>query len=446
MLAVRHRGRTGPVRTRAAGLPAPDERRVAGISELPEAADPAAHGLDASRLRRAGDYLGRYVDAGKLPGWQLVIARGGAVVWHECRGLADVGAGVPVRADTVWQLRSMTKPVTSVAAMILYEEGAFGLDDPIDRWLPEFGAPRVYRYGSPQDMGTVPSPEPIRVRHLLTHTAGLSYGFHEVHPVDALYRAAEEEPGWAGADLAARCRRWAAMPLVYEPGTRWLYSVATDVLGRLVEVASGRRLDEFFAERILGPLKMTDTAFWADGDRGRRLAAVYALDPAGGGLARDDAARAQGASPPAFLSGGGGLTGSAGDYHRFTQFLLRGGELDGVRLLGPRTVALMFANHLPAGASYAELQPEPPAWQRAPGLGFGLGFGVVTDPPAAGSPASAGTGFWSGALNTEFFADPAEDLAAMLFTQVTPYGAVPLQRDLAQLVYPAVTGRGRAAV
>jgi CubicO group peptidase (beta-lactamase class C family) len=393
--------------------------------------------MDAARLARAGDYLGRYLDEGKLAGWQLVVARGGAIVWHECRGLADAEAGTPLRPDTIWRLHSMTKPVTAVAALILYEEGAFALGDPVARWLPEFASPRVYRYGPPQGPGTAPSPEPIRVRHLLTHTAGLTYSFHQVHPVDALYRDAQDEPGWADADLAARCQRWAALPLVYVPGTRWLYSIASDVLGRLIEVVSGQPLDEFFAARIFGPLGMSDTAFWAAGERRMRLPAVHALDPTGK-LIRDEAAAAHGVGPPTFLSGGGGLVGSAADYHRFTQFLLRRGELDGVRLLGARTVDLMFRNHLPGGASYTELQPEPPAWESAPGIGFGLGLGVITDPVAAGSPASPGTGFWSGALNTEFFADPAQDLAAMLFTQLMPYDALPLRRELVQLIYPAL--------
>ena len=409
------------------------------MSELPEPVDPIRYGMDAGRLRRAGGYLGRYIDDGLLAGWQLVVARGGAVVWHERRGLADIEAGTPVRPDTLWRLRSMTKPVTAVAAMMLYEAGAFALDDPVGRWLPEFASPRVYQFGPPQSPGTAPSPEPVRVRHLLTHTAGLSYDFHHVHPVDALYRAAEEEPGWADADLAARCQRWASIPLLYVPGTGWTYSVASDVLGRLVEVIGGQRLDEFFAQRIFGPLGMTDTGFWADGERATRLAAAYGRDPADGKLVRDDAETAQGTKPPAFLSGGGGLVGSAADYHRFTQFLVRGGELDGVRLLGARTVDLMFRNHLPGGASYAALQPGPPAWPPAPGLGFGLGLAVVADPVAAGTPAAVGTGFWSGALNTEFFVDPADDLVAMVFTQLTPYGALPLQPELAQLVCTALT-------
>jgi CubicO group peptidase (beta-lactamase class C family) len=410
------------------------------MSAVPEPSDPGSYGLDGERLARAGDYLGRYVDEGKLAGWQLVVARGGAVVWHECRGLADIEAGVPVRPDTIWQLRSMTKPVTSVAALMLYEAGEFALDDPVARWLPAFASPRVYAYGPPFAPATVPSPEPIRVRHLLTHTAGLTYGFHYVHPVDALYRAAEEEPGWADAGLAARCDRWAAIPLAYVPGTRWMYSVAVDVLGRLVEVVSGQSLDDFFEERIFRPLGMTDTSFLAKGERAARVAVAYTSDQATGKLTRDDAATARGTEPRAFLSGGGGLVSSAGDYHRFTQFLLRGGELDGVRLLGARTVERMFRNHLPGGASYTELQPQPPAWQPVPGLGFGLGLAVVTDSVASGSAASAGTGFWSGALNTEFFADPIEDLAAMLFTQLSTYGQVPLQRDLAQLVYASLTG------
>ena len=411
------------------------------MSELPESADPSRYGLDTEHLRRAGDYLGRYIDGGVLAGWQLVVARGGAVVWHERRGLADIESGTRVRPDTLWRLHSMTKPVTAVAAMMLYEAGEFALDDPLDRWLPEFASPRVYQFGPPQRPGTTPSPEPIRIRHLLTHTAGLSYGFHHVHPVDALYRAAEDEPGWANADLAARCRRWASIPLLYVPGTGWTYSVASDVLGRLVEVVSGQRLDDYFTQRIFGPLGMTDTGFWAAGECATRLATAYMRDPADGKLVRDDAETAQGTRPPAFLSGGGGLVGSAADYHRFTQFLVRGGELDGVRLLGARTVDLMFRNHLRGDASYTALQPAPPSWPPAPGLGFGLGLAVVTDPAAAGTPASAGTGFWSGALNTEFFVDPADDLVVLFFTQLTPYGAVPLQRELAQLVCTALTPR-----
>jgi CubicO group peptidase (beta-lactamase class C family) len=409
------------------------------VGELLEPADPGRYGMDAGQLRRAGDYLGRYIDDGLLAGWQLVVASGGAVVWHERRGLADVAAGTPVRPDTLWRLHSMTKPITAVAAMMLYESGAFALDDPVERWLPEFASPRVYQYGPPQWPGTAPSPEPIRIRHLLTHTAGLTYGFHHVHPVDALYRAAEEEPGWADADLATRCQRWASMPLLYVPGTRWTYSVASDVLGRLIEVVSGQPLDGFFEQRIFGPLGMIDTGFWAAGERATRLAAVYERDPADGKLISDDVVGARATKPPAFLSGGGGLIGSAADYHRFTQFLVRHGELDGVRLLGARTLDLMFRNQLPAGASYTALQPQPPAWPPTPGLGFGLGLAVVTDPAAAGTPASAGTGFWSGALNTEFFADPGDDLTAMFFTQLSPYGALPLRHELAQLICAART-------
>jgi CubicO group peptidase (beta-lactamase class C family) len=410
------------------------------VSEWPEADDPEVCGLDAGRLARAGDYLGRYVDEGKLAGWQLVVARGGSVVWHQCRGLADIEAGTPVTPQTLWRLKSMTKPVTAVAALMLVEAGTFALDDPIGQWLPEFAEPRVYQYGPPAEPGTVPAAAPILVRHLLTHTAGLTYNFHYVHPVDALYRAVEDEPGWAGADLAARSERWAAIPLLYEPGTHWNYSVATDVLGRLVEVASGLSLDQFFAQRIFGPLGMTDTSFWAAGPRAGRLAAVYARHPETGALVRDEAAEAAGLKPPAWFSGGGGLVGSAADYHRFTQMLLHGGELDGARLLAPRTVQLMFRNHLPGGAAFTDLMPAPPTWPPAPGLGFGLGLGVVSDPVAAGSPASVGTGYWSGALNTEFFADPEQDLAAMLFTQLNPYGLLPLQRELVQLVYAALTG------
>ena len=244
----------------------------------------------------------------------------------------------------------MTKPITSVAAMMLYEEGAFELKDPIHRYLPEFRHMRVFTGGSAIAPVTVPATEPIRVWHLLTHTAGLTYGFHHAHPVDGIYRKAGFEWGApADRDLAECCARWAELPLVFEPGSRWNYSVATDVLGRLVEVLSGQTLDAFFAERIFGPLGMTDTSFSVREDDLGRLAALYVPPPGTREILRYDAMGAAITKPPVFLSGGGGLVSTAHDYHRFTEMLRRGGELDGVRLLGPRTVRYMGTNHLPGG-------------------------------------------------------------------------------------------------
>src|SRR6185312_11238601 len=269
-------------------------------------------------------------------------------------------AGRPVEVDTLWRIFSMTTPVTSVAAMMLFEEGAFDLTDPIARWLPEFAQPRVYIKGSALNPLSEPAIEPIRLWHLLTHTSGLTYGFHHAHPVDEMYRAAGHEWGAPpGADLAESTAQWAAMPLVFQPGSEWNYGVSTDVLGRLVEVISGLPLDEFLQQRVFGPLGMTDTSFGLrEGDDPSTLARLYApvrRDPLGPpvGIQPLDALGNGFLSKPKYLSGGGGLVSTAADYLRFVEMLRRGGEHDGGRLLGPRTVAHMTRNHLPGNADLA---------------------------------------------------------------------------------------------
>jgi CubicO group peptidase (beta-lactamase class C family) len=331
----------------------------------------------------------------------------------------------------------MTKAITSVAAMILYEEGAYLLTDPIANWLPEFAEPRVYVKGSSLRPVTEPATEPIRVWHLLTHTAGLTYGFHYANPVDALYRAAGHEWGTpAGADLAECVRQWASLPLVFQPGAEWNYSVATDVLGRLVEVVSGQPLDAFFADRIFTPLGMTETAFWTE-ETGR-LAALYLPEPKTKRAVRSNAFGALGTKPPDCLSGGGGLVSTAADYHRFTQMLLRGGELDGVRLLAPRTVALMASNHLPG---HVDLEAYGrPLFAEIPfdGYGFGLGFSVLEDPVKARTLASAGEFAWGGAASTAFWIDPDEDLTVAFYTQLLPSSTHRIRQQLRQLVYQAM--------
>jgi len=246
------------------------------MSVLKPEVDPAEVGLDAQRLQRIDRHFARYVDDGRLPGWLVTVSRRGRLAHVSCYGSRDLEAGLPVKPDTLWRIYSMTKPVTSVAAMMLYEEGAFELSDPVSRFIPAFADVRVYAGGADQRPVTVPAAEPVRIWHLLTHTSGLTYGFLRAHPVDARYRAAGFE--WsvpAGMDLATACEAWASFPLLFQPGTEWNYSVATDVLGRVVEVASGQRLDEFFAARILGPLGMTDTAFYAGDEGADRLAALY---------------------------------------------------------------------------------------------------------------------------------------------------------------------------
>jgi CubicO group peptidase (beta-lactamase class C family) len=338
----------------------------------------------------------------------------------------------------------MTKPITSVAAMLLYGEGAVALTDPVSAFIPSFADVRVYVGGSDLRPVTVPATEPVRVWHLLTHTAGLTYGFHRSHPVDALYRAAGFEWGSPrDVDLAQACDLWAGLPLLFQPGTEWNYSVATDVLGRVVEVASGQRLDEFFADRIFGPLGMTDTAFWAEPAAQPRLAALYGPGP-DGQAARLDVLGRWVLKEPRMLVGGGGLVSTAADYDRFTQMLLHrpgspAGELDGSRLLSPRTVAYMARNHLPGGVDLETFGR--PLFAETPfrGVGFGLGFGVLIDPVPGKVVGSAGEISWGGAASTAFWVDQAADLTVSFFTQLLPSSTHPIRSQLRQLVYQALT-------
>jgi CubicO group peptidase (beta-lactamase class C family) len=413
------------------------------VTELKAEADPAEVGLDPGRLDRLDRHYRRYVDDGRLPGWLITVSRHGRLAHVSCYGSRDVEAGLPVETSTLWRIFSMTKPVTSVAAMMLYEEGAFELTDLVSAFIPSFSDVRVYAGGPDANPLTVPATEPVRIWHLLTHTSGLTSGFHHAHPVDSRYRQAGFE--WVhprGMDLAQSVDAWAAQPLLFQPGTEWNYSVATDVLGRVVEVVSGQSLEEFFASRILRPLGMGDTAFWAaDADAGR-LGPVYGPGP-DGGLARLETMSKGGMRRPEMLSGGAGLVSTAGDYHRFTQMLLGlpgspAGELDGVRLLGPRTVAYMTRNHLPGGADLDTFGR--PIDARAPqrGVGFGLGFAVVIDPAARKTLGSEGEYSWGGAASTAFFVDPAEKLTASFYTQFMPTSAYAVRPQLRQMIYQAV--------
>ena len=413
------------------------------MSGLTVEVDPAEVGLDQDRLSRIGAHFDRYVADGRLPGWLITVRRGGRLAYVAKCGSRDLEADLPVTDDTLWRIYSMTKPLTSVAAMILYEEGKLGLNDPVSAFIPSFGDVRVYAGGSDLRQVTVPAVEPVRVWHLLTHTAGLTYGFHRVHPVDALYRAAGFE--WsspAGVNLAQACDIWAGLPLLFQPGAEWNYSVATDVLGRVVEVASGQSLDEFFAARILRPLGMTQTSFWAGPDAASRLAALYTPGP-DGTATRNDALGQAALAPPGMLSGGGGLVSTAADYDRFTQMLLPrpgspAGELDGTRLLSPRTVGYMTRNHLPGNQDLETFGR--PLYAESPfrGVGFGLGFAVVLDPVPGKVICSAGELSWGGAASTAFWIDAAADLTVSFFTQLLPSSAHPIRPQLRQLVYQSL--------
>ena len=414
------------------------------MSGLKAEVDPGEVGLDAERLGRIDRHFARYVDDGRLAGWLVTVSRGGKLAHVSCYGERDRESGLPVEPDTLWRIYSMTKPITSVAAMMLYEEGALELTDPVSTFIPSFADMRVYAGGSDEKPVTVPATEPVRIWHLLTHTSGLTYDFHRTHPVDAMYRAA----GFASfgkpldLDLAGACDRWASLPLLFQPGTEWNYSVSTDVLGRVVEVASGQSLDAFFAERILGPLGLNDTGFWARDDQQSRLAALYSLGR-DGKPARLDSVGEAFRRRPSVLSGGGGLVSTAADYHRFTQLLLDrpgspAGELDGVRLLSPRTVRYMGRNHLPGGLDLATFGRPLNAESPQRGTGFGLGFAVVIDPAAGKVDCSPGELSWGGAASTAFWIDQSEELTVSFFTQLIPSSAYPIRSQLRQLVYQAV--------
>ena len=395
-------------------------------------------GFDAARLRRIDRHFAGYVEDGRLPGWLVLVSRRGRIVHLATCGRRDLEADLPVELGTRFRIYSMTKPVTAVAAMQLYEEGAFSLKDPVTRFIPAFEDLAVYRDGPAPDPRTTPATRPMLVWHLLTHTAGLTYGFHHAHPVDAMYRAAGFE--WApapGLDLAACCEVWAGLPLLFEPGCEWNYSVASDVLGRVVEVVSGQPLDRYFAERIFGPLGMDDTGFWVEGEAAGELAALYAAGPDGRAV-RFDQLGGRALSRPACLDGGGGLVSTAADYHRFTQALLGGGELDGARLLGSRTLAYMTRNHLPGGADLESFGRPLFAETTFDGVGYGLGFGVLLDPVANKVLSSPGEFAWGGAASTFFWVDPAEQLTAIFMTQLVPSSAYPLRSELRQLVYQAL--------
>jgi CubicO group peptidase (beta-lactamase class C family) len=401
--------------------------------------DPSSVGMDPTRLTRIDAHLRRYVDEGRLAGWQVLVTRRGETVHNSVYGSRDLEAGLPVEHDTLWRIYSMTKPITAVVAMQLYEQGRLRLNDEVSRYVPEFSDMRVLVGGNVDQPKTVPATQPVRIWHLLSHTAGLTYAFTRSSVLDDMYRAAKADPlEDPDADLAQMCERWGSLPLMFEPGTAWNYSVATDVLGRVVEVVTGQTLEEAFAERVLGPLGMSDTRWWVDADDVGRLAALYVPHPATGQVLRYDAMGSHALRPPKLLSGGGGLISTAADYARFTTMLVRGGELDGVRLLGPRTLAYMTRNHLPGGGTLTTLGRGQFAETAYDGIGFGLGFGVSVDPVATKVTTTPGEFTWGGLASTAFWVDPAEQLTAHFYTQLVPSSTYPIRTELRQLVYASL--------
>jgi len=401
--------------------------------------DPSDVGLSPRRLGRLDTLVRRYVDDGRLPGALILVSRRGRIAHLFTYGMRDIAAGAPMETDTIVRLYSMTKAVTSVAAMMLYEEGAFDLLDPVSSVLPAFGDTLVWAGGNRDAPVLRPQQNPMEIWNLFTHTSGLTYGFANDHPVDAMYRRAGFGLGSpAKMTLAEACDAFAKFPLLFEPGTEWNYSVSTDVLGRIVEVLSGKPLDEFFKERIFEPLGMVDTGFYVQPDQYDRLAQLYIPEAGTRRATLLPSSKTNATKSPSLLAGGAGLFGTAADYHRFTQMLLGGGKLDGYQLLGPRTVGLMTSNHLPGGADMISIGRHSLPDLLQPGSGFGLGFAVVTDQAASKLPNSVGTFSWGGAASTFFFVDPAEELTMVFLTQLLPSSTYPIRRELRQLVGQAI--------
>lgn len=391
--------------------------------------------FDPARLARLDKHFAGYVDDGRLAGWQLALTHRGEPVHEALYGWRDREAGKPVESDTIWRIASMTKPVISVAAMALWEQGAYELTDPISKWIPSFENVRVYEKGIGRSMVTVPATEPIRVWHLHTHSSGLTAGFLYNSVVDAMYREAGYEFAAPPHPSIAECvEDWARLPLLFQPGTRWGYGVSHDVLGRLVEIWSGQNLDDALRTLVFEPLGMTDTGFWCDAARGDRLAALYAVGPDEKAMAVPAPGVTDG--PPAILSGGGGLISTAADYTRFARVLVGKGALEGTRVLAPRTVELMTQNHL--AGDLGTLSTGGFAETVFDGVGFGLGVAVNVDPIKQHSPSNVGEFFWGGVYSTAFFVDPVAELTCVFMTQLMPSGSHPIRSQLRQMVHAAL--------
>lgn len=421
--------------------------------------EPAEVGFDVQRLERIAAHLDRYVDDGRLPGVSVLVSRGGRIAYTHRYGERDCERSLPVTSDTIFRIYSMTKPIVSIAAMQLYEQGCFQLKDPISRWIPDFARARVFAGGNVMQYQTREPASEVTVHSLLTHTSGLTYDFHFANEVDALYRANGFNWGAPG-NLEETCEALASLPLLFDPGTEWNYSYSTDVLGRVVELVSGQPLDEYLIEHVTGPLGMTDTGFQVPEADIERFAANYttaalaareaagntgptmpAYRPDDPGLARtlmDDPHKSAYLGPPKILSGGGGLVSTMGDYHRFTQMLRNGGELDGARVIGRRTLEFMASNHLPGGTDLTECGRALFSEAAFDGVGFGLGFSVVLDPAKAKVVSSKGEFAWGGAASTAFWVDPVEDITVVFLTQLLPSSVHPIRPELKALVYQAL--------
>jgi CubicO group peptidase (beta-lactamase class C family) len=393
--------------------------------------------MDAARLRRVDEHLRqRYVDPGKIAGCQVAVARHGLLAHFSSIGASDLDAGTPVSEDTIWRIYSMTKPITGVALMMLYERGLFQLSDPVARFIPSWKHQMVAEQAADGGTRLVAPERPVSVRDVLMHTSGLGY--------EALVNL--EELGTRRATLAPRdltlealCDQLAEVPLHFHPGRHWLYSLSTDVCARLVEVLSGRRFDEYLQAELFDPLGMVDTSFHVPADKAPRLAGSYGRNRSKELRPIEDRALSPYLRPPTFLSGGGGLVSTTGDYLRFAQMLANHGELAGRRILGRKTVELMASNHLPGGGTLREFAM-PGAYGEVgfDGMGFGLTMAVAQEPARTGVVGSAGEFMWGGAASTIFWVDPVEELAVVFMTQLMPSGTFNFRGQLKALIYPAL--------
>jgi CubicO group peptidase (beta-lactamase class C family) len=404
---------------------------------------PDAAGFDAARLDRIATHLeSRYIAPGKIAGCEVAVGRHGHLAYRASLGLRDRERATPLGDDTIYRIFSMTKPIVSIALMQLFEQGMFQLDDPVSRVVPSWRNHRVWVSGRGDEMITEPAHRPISFRDLLSHTSGLTYGgvlpgMGDQHPIDEIYRGLQIRSSGVPTTMAEFMDKLGQVPLRYQPGTAYMYSLATDACGALVELMSGQSLPDYLREHILGPLGMHDTAFQVAPDKAHRFAANYARMPDKTTTLLDDPSTSAYLRPPAFVSGGGGLTGTLADYTRFCEMLRRRGELDGHRIVGPRTLSLMRMNHLPGGKDLAALDVELLTQYGNVGVGFGLGFASTIDQVATGA-LTRGDFYWGGAASTAFWVDDVEDLWVVFMTQLMPSGTFDFRGQLRSLVYSAI--------
>ena len=399
-------------------------------------------GFDPARLERITAHLNRnYIEPGKIVGCQVLVARHGSIAYRKSFGLLDRERNKSMRDDAIFRIYSMTKPITSIALMQLYEQGLFQLNDPVHRVLPEWRYLHEYVSGDGATLETQPVRAPVTFRHLLTHTAGLTYGggpelLSTNHPVDRMYQMLGVRRD-VGETLQSFVQKLAKAPLRYTPGQSWMYSYATDVCGYLVEVLSGKRFDRYLQDHIFDPLGMHDTSFAIAADKVERFAACYERDANKQLRLVDDPLHSAYAQTPSFFAGGSGLVSTTADYFRFSEMLRRGGELDGARIIGSRTLKLMTMNHLPGGKDLTGLALGAFSETAYEGTGFGLGFATTLDEVTSGG-FGAGDYFWGGLASTIFWVDPKEDMVVIFMTQLMPSSTFNFRGQLKNIIYSAI--------